>query len=379
VHRLAVIGDIHISARSKRTEHVLEVLDWVIDDGQKRGVTGWIFAGDLCEGSPTGTEEEMFTSRMSQMLKTGLVGIALGNHEAADAMAWLKHFPGVTFASDCMAMMPYKDVAVQLIPYPRRGHPPFDDLQDDGTIQGSLAAGRQRLLDLVTQGAVLAEGLPRIIVGHFTIEGMYTRDTSFELHTAREVIAPLTAFARDTTVVGVGGLIRHDFAEAEDYKSYTVVSIEDGAPAELLAVLVGHVHKAQMVQPGARTTMLETVPVPAKEMLVVSVTRPEEIHQYVAQAEGREVKITVEMRDDERAVWTPDVYAPLEAVAASIDVDPKVISTQRVRAPEMAKADRLRDQVQAWLNATDMDVSEEQRARIFLKSDEVEAQTLVTQ
>jgi hypothetical protein len=85
------------------------------------------------------------------------------------------------------------------------------------------------------------------------------------------------------------------------------------------------------------------------------------------------------MRDDERAVWTPDVYAPLEAVAASIDVDPKVISTQRVRAPEMAKADRLRDQVQAWLNATDMDVSEEQRARIFLKSDEVEAQTLVTQ
>jgi hypothetical protein len=373
VRKIGVVGDLHISARSRRTAHVLEVLDWVIEDGQKRGVTDWVLAGDLVEGSPSGSEEEMLVERLVKMRS---VGVCLGNHEAKDAFKWLPYFPGVTFAGPTWAMMDLPGgVAVQLIPYPWSNHPPFDDLQYDGTIDGMLAAARMRLASIVSEGRRMAGNRPHIIVGHFTIESMVTRDTAFEVHSAREVIATMDMFGHDAALVGVGGLVRHDFSEAEDPKSYTIVAVDDDAPALLHAVLVGHIHKQQVVRRGTKRlgVSLEQVLVPARQMMVLTVSSLEELNGLENLVAGQEVKITVEMRADQKAHWTPDVFTAIADAAAELKIDPHVQTVQRVRAPEIAKSDRLADQVIAWLDATDQSISAEQRERLRAKAALVEA------
>lgn len=383
--KLGVIGDLHYSASSPRVGHLLDVLDWVIEDGTRLGVTEWALAGDICEGAPIGNEYGPLVKRITRL---GRVFVALGNHCAHDALDWWNHLNGtVRVASRSFIHDPCGEASILVIPYPRRGHTPFDNLVAD-TIPGSMRAAAERV-DQTIKAALecsreIDEGRPVIGIGHFTIQGMTTRDTTFELHHAAEVIVPQTALAGlafmavghihtaqwlcpscgtwnhdgvescrcgahhlTARVVGVGDLIRNDFAEINDPKSYTVVTVENGQLS------------------------WERRPVPAREMATLHIqwTNPSahlaEIEAFAATCGGKEVKVTVEIPADRLATYDPVLFAPISARAAYFaPIDRRVISIDRVRAPELKAAEGIGDELIAWLNASNQQIDDDRLRRL---------------
>lgn len=396
--RLAVIGDLHYDPRSPRVNHLLEVLDWVIEDGASQGVGLWVLAGDICEGAPAGGEYTPLVNRIKAMGEQSRVLVILGNHCAYDALDWWPSIRGSVCVSnrDVLHIAVGNDddsrCSVLAIPYPRRGHPPFDNLGDT-TIAGSRAAAAELIRKFVQDAVAAAQAVdasrPVIGVGHFTISGMRTQDTVFEQHHATEVIVPRDAFdglalmavghihsaqwfcpactvwnhdaggftcrcgycgIRETQhrpcLIGVGDLIRNDFAEAKDLKSYTLVTVE------------------------GREVRWERRSVPAREMVEwhLQWTEPAshlaEIDAVAATCAGKEVKIVVEIPEDRVATYDPVLFAPITSRAAYHVIDRRVIAIERVRAPQLKQAVTIGDQVVAWLDATGQTVDDARRQRL---------------
>jgi len=182
---------------------------------------------------------------VKRMARLHEVLLVLGNHEAYDAIAPVDLFSdrvSTAWRAPLLTAVPDGPVILS-IPYARRGRPPFDGLEHDGTIQGSMAAIAAEIARLVDQVVSHYHDRPTIVLGHFTIEGMAVQGTEFEVHQATEVVVPRSAFAhvgltavghihraQDVAlgIIGVGSLIRHSFAEKHDAKSYTLVSVDGG-------------------------------------------------------------------------------------------------------------------------------------------------------
>jgi DNA repair exonuclease SbcCD nuclease subunit len=195
---------------------------------------------------------------------------------------------------------------------------------------------------------------------------MKVHDSSYELHSATEVVVPRDAFrgvaltavghihtpqdvSADPPIIGVGSLTRCSFAEANDEKSYTLVTLAEGRVA------------------------WERVPVPAREMVVGDLSWPcggaaPELLDDVA---GKEVKLTVEIPADQVATFDASVFDSLRARAAHFILEKVIVPTERVRAPEIGAAARLETQVETWLRATDQQVDEARRARLMEKVGEI--------
>jgi DNA repair exonuclease SbcCD nuclease subunit len=244
--RLALIGDLHLSQRSPRYAHTFEVLRDVIGDEEAGPIDLFVLLGDLVEGAPSPREYHDLLDvlgDMADVAKHG-VGVILGNHEHPETLCVADTWINVMTAWDQIRMLDLDEARILLIPYPRRGRPPFADLKDGGTIAGSMRAAADRIGDAVrAELADLRGQRPLIVLGHFTVEGMTTRDADFELHSASEVVVPQAALAGTAltalghihraqvvtpTIIGVGSLIRHSWAERDDPKSYTVVTVDGG-------------------------------------------------------------------------------------------------------------------------------------------------------
>lgn len=261
--KLALIGDIHLDERSPRYAHALDVLNWTIRNAQRAGANGFIFLGDLCEGKPTPRVIAAYASIFKMITDhDDWIAVVQGNHEDAETgMVW--DSLGVRRSAWNEFQTIHDEATILLVPYPRRGRAPFHDLVDDGTIAGNMRAAAERIAEEIAMERATAEGhAPVIVCGHFTIEGMTTRDAEFELHGAAEVVVPRAAFQGVAlaavghihkaqqfcgscgtwkepdhenhcplcpNIIGVGSLIRHSFAERLDCKSYTLVTVEDGA------------------------------------------------------------------------------------------------------------------------------------------------------
>jgi hypothetical protein len=382
--RLALIGDLHLSGRSPRYAHVLSVLDHVITDALARGVQGFCFLGDVVEQAPAPMEIADLAQRLGAIREGGAwVAIAQGNHEHADCGA-IWECLGVMSAWDRFRTMDVVDAVVLLCPYPRRGRAPYDDLRDDGTIAGNMRAAAERVSDAVSAVLEQCDGrVPLLVLGHFTIAGMRTQDSTFEIHSATEPILPVDAFkgvafvgvghihreqwycehhgfwnggsldacgcgalARDARLRGVGSLIRHSFAEQTDPKSYTLLTVD-----------------------GGRVTH-ERIPVPAREQLVYEILWPDVIQpEHIL--DGAEVKVIVQIPADRVAMFDPSAFDALRARTALFVLEKRVIPVERVRAPEIGASGRIEDQLTTWLEATDQQVDEPRRARLLTKAGEV--------
>lgn len=355
---LAVIGDLHLSERSERYRHALDMWDWTITDASQRGANAWLQLGDLCEGRPTPDEWSEICERFVRMAGRGPVGYTEGNHEEHGVGRLISYWPRVTSAWDDFHVMPFVEANVLLVPYPRRGSPPFDGL-DTSTIQASMTAAADRVAAAVSENAKVP-GRPLLVAGHFTVESMRTRDTEFERHTAREVVVPKAAlagahltlvghvhkaqeFAGPTgPIIGVGSHTRQSFPEAQDEKSYTIVQVE-----------AGKVIWSRRISP-------------TREMVERRVTWDDVLAGALAGWEepGKEVKLVVEIREEQLRGYDPAAFAAVQASAGYFLLDRKTVPTERVRAPQMVKATTLSQEFDVWMDVTGQKVEPPRRQRL---------------
>ena len=236
---------------------------------------------------------------------------------------------------------------------------------------------------------------PVIVLGHFSIEGMKTKDMEFELHHATEVVVPQAAFTgvalaavghihspqdchdgglirgwtysaycRDTDtppcLLGVGSLIRHSFAEAADAKSYALVTIDGGQVTwERRAV-------------PCREMVVETLSWGGSPLKLIVSAMLGEIPSKWPLVAGKEVKLVIEVREDQLSTFDPSVFDPIKDVAAYFVMEKRTISVERRRAPAMAQAATLDAQLTGWLDATDQTLEPARVARLSHKVMEVQ-------
>ena len=382
MRHIAFIGDLHLCERSPRFTHALDVLDWVIAD--LHGVQAeWgrpplsiVCCGDLVEGAPSPREWQALLTRVRRLMTIAdRVVLIQGNHEAPDALRLFhgetdpddRLLPSVTPVWNTVETIRWPEAVLIAIPYPRLGRPPFADCVGD-----SIADGQRLTAETITRAIQTAVRLyrpkPVLVAGHVTVEGMTTRDAEFELHSGTEVVVPVSAFdgvalgavghihrAQDVApqVIGVGSLIRHSFAEAKDAKSYTLARIAEGAVT------------------WARR------PVPARAMIQLHETwpsDPQSVSDVAAEIErGTEIKVIVEIAEDQVGTFDPTVFDPIREVAAYFVLEKRVLAVQRTRAAQLAARTSLAEQLTAWAEATGQGLDPPRRERLRQKLDGLES------
>lgn len=358
--KLAIFGDLHYSERSPRAQHALDVLDAAIWDATEQGADAFYLLGDIFEGVPSPTE---YRTILERLLELKMVGIVRGNHEHYHAYSFFELFSGersLTVADTEFGITGTSEVRILMVPYPVRGRAPFADL-DNETIMSSLRSAADRVGETVDRQAAIARESqrPLVVLGHFTIAGMTTRDTEFERHQANEVVVPPAVFdgaaltivghihrAQEVTpnVIGAGDLYRTSFSEADDPKSYVLVTVDHG-----------------MVR-------WERRPTEARAMREVEVDLDDVTDEWVRdlarQTREMEVKVRIRMSEDQAPRYSAELFQPLEASAAYVVLERDVRPTQRVRAPAITVTMDTAAQVESWLAATGITVDEARRTRL---------------
>jgi calcineurin-like phosphoesterase family protein len=365
--KLAVFGDLHYQENTPRAEHALDVLDAALRDATEQGATHFYFLGDVFEGIPTPTEYRAILERI--VGKPVVIGIVRGNHEDFNAYAFFELFRvglHISVADTDFITDHFREADVLLIPYPVRHRAPFHDLVTDGTITGSIRAAASRIEERIQRTARWSTEnyRPLIVLGHFTIGGMTTRDTEFERHQANEVVVPVSAFAPAAltivghihraqditpTIIGAGDLYRTSFSELGDDKSYVLVTVKD-------AVVTWE------RRPTQARGMMEV------EIALDAVTESR-IQSLAREAAGREIKVRITMDEEQAPRYNPAAFAVLETAAAYVVLERQVRPTQRVRAPEITVTMSPADQLAAWLRATETSVSTDRMERLLHKID----------
>jgi hypothetical protein len=158
----------------------------------------------------------------------------------------------------------------------------------------------------------------------------------------------------EPNIVGAGSLYRCSFAEAQSEKSYVLVSVEDGAvrwerravPCREQSVITVHWKESQ---DETMTWRFQT------KDLILEAGRYKPMEEMLA---GREVKLVVEIPEDQLSTFDPSVFDPIKEVAALFVLEKRTLPLTRTRAPEIAGAHSLTEQLRAWGEAVGETVRE---------------------
>ena len=367
--KISVLGDLHLSEQSPRYAHALEVLDHCIDVGVQRNAKIWVFCGDVFEGKPTPGEYHAFLQRVYRIIEHGgMVCVVRGNHEAYEAYSFFELLnPMIRVAWDAFLWQEFDACRVLLMPYPVRYRPPFHAVYQE-TISGSMRASVNLIADKIREVAAL-DAKSLFVFGHFSIEGLTTRDTDFERHSPNEVVVPLEAFEPTAlTRVGhihraqqltdktgsVGSLYRTSFAEIDDPKIFCLITVADDGTIT-----------TEDIPTGCRG-MREF----ALELDDLTSTTLREIEDVAAQ--GIEIKVVLSMASTEVSRYDPTVFDKVKATAPLFVLEKNVRPVQRVRAPALQPNMNLTEEFFAWTQAIGTEIAAERMPSIGEKLRELE-------
>jgi hypothetical protein len=340
--RFSIFGDRHYSRRSKRADLIIDTWKWAIDDSKRRGAHMIVGVGDVCEGDPDGYERWILGGVYAHANPLRRVEV-LGNHCAHEALLWLEYL-GVEHVWNTITYLPMSPGTLVLVPYARYGRPPFDV---------PLHMAQTLCTQIVEQAIRTALDDPKwtrpvILIAHMTPEGATTRSTRFEVHRTGELVIPravygladLAVFAhihkpQDDPLV-VGSQTRIDFDEADDAKRYLIVE----------------------THPDGRVTW-ESCPIQGRQMVEKRLTwvpgmtiAPEEIETF----RGTDTKLVIDIPASMAGTYREQALDPIRDVAASLTIDPRPETVERIRAPEIMEARTLPAEVDVWLRTTNLGV-----------------------
>lgn len=353
--RVAVIADSHWDEHS-RLEECERLHAAIATDAEQRGVGLVLHAGDVFERKSTPLEREKAFAWFQRMANLGPVFVVRGNHDALDDLPLLERLEakhGVTVVQEARVIH-CCGVHIAAVAWPRKSAL----LAASGAT--SVEAGENAARDALRTvflglGQQLAdEPGARLLLMHAMVSGSVTSTgqplVGCDLEVGLSDLALLNAHAyllghihkgqqweiAGAPVIYPGSPRRTAFGETEA-KGYTLLTIDGESVAA------------------------EFVELPATPMIHVSSAWHDSTLQHDAPEDvsGAEVRLRYTVASDARdgAALAAEVLRQqlLASGATMVKVEPIVITEQRARAPELAKAVTLDEKLAALWAAQNFD------------------------
>ncbi len=355
VRRIAVIADSHYDEHSRLAECV-RLHDFIADDCAHRGVTGFLHAGDVFERRSTATEREHAFAWFQRMAELGEGVVVRGNHDEVGNLPLIERLETkhpITVVEEARVVR-LGEVSVAAIAWPRKS------ALLAACAAASLESGENAARDALRAvflglGQELADQPgARLLLMHAMVSGSVTSTgqplVGCDLEVGLSDLALLNAHAYllghihkgqqwaigDAPVIYPGSPRRTAFGESEA-KGYTLLTIE------------------------GESVTAEFVELPATPMIHVSAawhdgTLQNDAPAFVAGAECR-LRYTVASDARDGAALAAEALRQqlLANGAVVVKVEPIVITEQRARAPELAKAVTLDEKLAALWAAQGFD------------------------
>ncbi len=388
--RVFASGDHHFE-EGPRWEECLMVHAWMADLVAREKPNVFLSAGDVYERASTPNEREAVAEWVTQIAEVCPVVIARGNHDARRDCALLarlrtKH---PVIVEERAGVHVVGGVAVAAVAWPSKASLAAQFGQPVGGDAVNMTA-RDALTDLFLGIAQeWPEGLPRILLGHFMIDGSESSNGQPLCGVSLNVgLADLGLAGADITIAGhihkpqdwlVGGApvlytgspFRHDFGENEE-KSITVIEFETASN-------------------GTRHQKWDRISTPARPMLLLEdewgwcdFGDPGDGwlvgwhgHPGLEKVRGAEVRLRYYVPSDKRAAAREAVALVEQRLrdegAVLIQVEERVRVETRARAPEIEAAATLADQVEGLWKAKGFEPGD-RRAALLNKIGQLETE-----
>lgn len=362
--KLIASGDHHFDEHRRLAECV-RIHDWIADLVRKERPDVFLSGGDIYERASTPVEREAVAEWLSAVAEVCPVVIAKGNHDRPLDAALMRRIRSrhPIIVEERAAVHVVAGAAIATVAWPSRS---ALAALAGGESAGTNATAKDALAAILRGlgGELAAHDGPRVLLGHFMIDGSRTSTgqellgaemnvslAELALAGADVVIAAHVHAAQefrigDAPVLLAGSPYRQNFGEMEpksvvllEWQGRELARVERvPTPATRMAHVEAHWH-------GAHTGLPGDVTVPAglsRDWSPEEVAGAEVRLRYVVEAPNREAA----KRDA-----AEEVDALRAAGAVSVKVEEQVMASTRARTPEVARAVTLADKLGALWEA----------------------------
>jgi DNA repair exonuclease SbcCD nuclease subunit len=382
--RIAFTADSQIDERHRLEEHD-RVMHFIADDAQARGCGLTLHGGDIYERRSTERERNAVREWVERMASVGDVVICGGNHEAVGEVEEiaLSADPGTGLV--CADETPHvREVGedagrclVATLPWPRRENlRAWLAAQDVEMGPADASATAVEMLRDILRGFALefdlldpAGTLPRILLCHVEIAG-YVSDSDQPAVGSGMAVSVEDLMLACADVVLCGHIHRPQHWIGTRADGVQVPVIYAGSPRRTAFAAGELIEKGYVVvEFDGRTPRWTRVPTPATPLLLIEgyYHEPQQGEDYDAvfslrhrphDVKGAEIRLRYETPADMREFCAreADEWAKgwLEEGAIEVKVEPVILPTTRARAPEVAAAVGVEQQLRAMWTTQDV-------------------------
>ncbi|MEM6789711.1 MAG: metallophosphoesterase [Myxococcota bacterium] len=341
-------GEHHIDVRGTRADECRRIHDWIAELVEEERPDAFLSGGDIYDRASTPADRKQVAEWLTQIAEVCPVVIARGNHDRPEDVALMRRLKTrhPVIVEESCGVHVVGGVAVAAVAWPSKASL-MAMLGRDIDSTGIDDAARLALQDvfrwLRTELDKLPEDMPRLMLGHFMVDGA-------RVSTGQPLIgAELRVGLEDLALAGCDLVVAAHIHKPQDWQFGGTDVVYTGSPyrtaygeTEAKSVL------SVTLEPGS-DSMWERTSTPAQEMVLLerewSSANGLGSDDTPAWGPRADVRLRYRVAADERdaakaaaAEWREQAVAD---GADRVTVEEVVIQTARARAPEVAAAESL--------------------------------------
>jgi DNA repair exonuclease SbcCD nuclease subunit len=352
--KIIASGDHHFDEH-RRLAECIRIHAWIADLVREERPDVFLSGGDIYERASTPTEREAVAEWLSAVAEVCPVVIAKGNHERPLDVFWLRRLRTrhPIIVEERAAVHVVAGAAIATVAWPSRS---ALATMAGGEAAGTDAAAKDALAAILRGlgGELAAHNGPRVLLGHFMIDGSRTS-------TGQELLgAEMNVSLADLALAGADVVIASHIHLAQGWEIGGAPVLMCGSP---FRQNFGEMEPKSVVLlewTGGRLARVERVPTPATPMVHLEEEWDAEAGRFpwIEEADfppGAELRLRYRVaathRDAARRSaqeWAERFRA---AGAVSVKVEECVEASTRSRTPEVARATTLREKMRALWEA----------------------------
>lgn len=403
--RILASADHHFDEHSPRWCECLRVHDWMVDLARDEHVDLFLSAGDIYERASTPLERQAVAEWLTKTAEVCPVVIAKGNHDRPNDCELLGRLRSrhSIIVEEQAAMHCVAGAAIATVAWPDRG---VLLAQMKGSEETNLSM-REALQDLLRGfgGEFEHHDGPRILLGHFMIDGSITSTGQPLL--GQPINVGLSDLALSGAALGVIGHVHRaqSFVACRPGPMYSAGCGPDG-PNDIEQELApyhyaGSPYRTDFGQTEPKTVMLaefdgqrlvslQEIHTPCARMEHIELWWSPELANFVPQQglcfaflpvfedlSNSEVRLRYHVQTDQREAAERRANEIADSMrsagAVLVKVDPQVMVERRARAPEVARASSIADKLAAYWASIGFDPGD-RRESILTKAISIEEQ-----